>query len=107
MLSTEKEDRIYNALLVGMSLDDAYIYAGLTPQEIAYVSEDPVHQSKWARLYKEFEYGLLDNMSEIARKQVKIGKESATTWLLEKMFPRFIIHFFEFGPSQQSPVEKL
>lgn len=89
VLTSEKEDRIYNALIIGMSLDDAYIYAGLTPKEIEYVSQDDEHQSKWHRLTKEFEFTLLTRIDEISRKQSKVGKEGATTWMLEHMFPRY------------------
>lgn len=89
MLSEEKENKIYNALLIGMSLADAYVYAGLSPQEITIVSEDPEYQLKYARLNKEFEYRLLTDLHEVARKQVKMGKEAALTWMLEKMFPRY------------------
>ena len=39
-LTTDKQDKIHNALLVGIALEDAYIYAGLTAQEIEAVAED-------------------------------------------------------------------
>lgn len=88
-LTQEKEDRIYNALIIGMALDDAYIYAGLTAQEIELVAEDTVLQSKFKRYIKETEYGLLRRMGEISQKQAKVGRETATTWMLEHMFPRY------------------
>ena len=34
ILTQDKEDKIHNALIVGMALEDAYIYAGVTPQGI-------------------------------------------------------------------------
>lgn len=89
MIPQEKDDRIYNALLTGMALSDAYIYAGLTPAEIVSVSEDPEYQAKYAKITKEFEYSLLSDLQEVSRKQVKMGKEAALTWMLEKMFPRY------------------
>lgn len=88
-LTQEKEDRIYNALIIGMALDDAYIYAGLTAQEIELVSEDTVLQTKFKKYVKETEYGLLKRMNDISQKQAKVGRESATTWMLEHMFPRY------------------
>lgn len=88
-LTQEKEDRIYNALIIGMALDDAYIYAGLTAQEIELIAEDTVLQSKFKRYIKETEYGLLKRMGEISQKQAKVGRETATTWMLEHMFPRY------------------
>lgn len=88
-ITTEKEDRIHNALIVGMALEDAYIYAGLTPQEIEAVSEDINLQTKWKRIIKEFEFGLVKRMGDISQKQAKVGRETATTWMLEHMFPRY------------------
>lgn len=89
MISQDKRDKIYNALLVGMSLEDAYIYAGLTKDEIVMVSENDKLQDEWHRLIKSFEFGLLGQLNDIARKQARMGKENATTWMLEKMFPRY------------------
>lgn len=89
ILTQEKEDRIYNALVIGLALDDAYIYAGLTAQEIELIAEDPEHQIKYKKLIKEQEYKLLNRMNDISQKQAKLGRESATTWMLEHMFPRY------------------
>lgn len=89
VLTQEKEDKIYNALVVGMALEDAYILAGLSEAEIEAIGEDPHYQLKFKQLTKEFEMGLLNNMNTIAAKQVKMGREGATTWMLEHMFPRY------------------
>ena len=89
ILTQAKEDKIYNALVIGMALEDAYIYAGLTPSEIEGLAEDTEHQIKWKQLTKEFEFGLLNRMSEVSQKQAKMGREQATTWMLEHMFPRY------------------
>ncbi len=88
-ITTEKQDKIHNALIVGMALEDAYIYAGLTPQEIEAVSEDITLQAKWHQIIKEFEFGLVKRMGDISQKQAKVGRETATTWMLEHMFPRY------------------
>ena len=73
ILTQQKEDKIYNALVIGMSLEDAYIYAGLTPSEIESLAEDTEHQLKWKRITKEFEYSLLSRMQEVSVKQAKLG----------------------------------
>lgn len=89
MISQDKKDKIYNALLIGMALDDAYIYAGLSEDEIVRVTEDDALQRQWRQLSKSFEFSLLDQLNDISKKQAKMGKEAATTWMLEKMFPRY------------------
>lgn len=115
-LSTEKEDKIYNALIIGMALEDAYIYAGLTPQEIEKVVEDDYYQQKWRQLTKDFEYNLLNRLVSISEKQAKMGRETATTWMLEHMFPRYSgkpqneggevhLHFNDVDPATYDTVE--
>lgn len=88
-LTVDKMDKIHNALIIGIALEDAYIYAGLTSQEIEAVSEDTDLQLKWHRIIKEYEYTLLKRMNDISAKQAKVGRETATTWMLEHMFPRY------------------
>ena len=116
ILNAQKEDKIYNALIIGMSLEDAYIYAGLTPQEIEAISEDEEHQIKWKRITKEFEFSLLNRMNEVSAKQARLGREQATTWMLEHMFPRYSgkpqneggevhLHFNNVDPAQYDTVE--
>lgn len=115
-LSTEKEDKIYNSLIIGMALEDAYIYAGLTPQEIEKVVEDDYYQQKWRQLTKDFEYNLLNRLVSISEKQAKMGRETATTWMLEHMFPRYSgkpqneggevhLHFNDVDPVTYDTVE--
>lgn len=89
MITAKQEDLIFNALLIGMDLNDAYIYAGLTPSEITSVTTDDVRQAKYHQLIKEREYSLLSRLDRISQKQEKMGKESATTWMLEHMYPRY------------------
>lgn len=89
MISQDKKDRIYNALIIGMTLEDAYVYAGLTPDEMVAVGEDIFLQSQWKQLTKELEVSLLTNMKVVADKQVKLGKSDATEWMLEHLFPRY------------------
>ena len=116
ILTQAKEDKIYNALIIGMALEDAYIYAGLTPSEIEGLAEDTEHQIKWKQLTKEFEFGLLDRMVEVSQKQAKFGREQATTWMLEHMFPRYSgkpqneggevhLHFNNVDPVEYDTVE--
>lgn len=116
VLTQSKEDKIYNALVIGMALEDAYIYAGLTPTEIEAVAEDPDYQLKWHQIAKEFEFGLLNRMNEVSLKQAKLGREQATTWLLEHMYPRYSgkpqneggevhLHFNNVDPAVYDTVE--
>lgn len=118
ILTQAKEDKIYNALVIGMSLEDAYIYAGLTPDEIEAISEDAAHQTKYKQLTKEFEFNLLNRMNEVSQKQIRAGRETATTWMLEHMFPRYSgkpqneggevhLHFNNVDPAQYDTVEIL
>lgn len=88
-LTVDKEDKIHNALIIGMALEDAYIYAGLTPQEIEAVAEDTQLQTKWHQIIKGYEFSLLKRMNDISQKQAKVGRETATTWMLEHEFPRY------------------
>lgn len=88
-LTVDKEDKIHNALIIGMALEDAYIYAGLTPQEIEAVAEDVQLQTKWHQIIKGYEFSLLKRMNDVSQKQAKVGREQATTWMLEHMFPRY------------------
>lgn len=116
ILTQAKEDKIYNALVIGMALEDAYIYAGLSPAEIEAVAEDTALQLKWRQISKEFEFGLLNRMNEVSVKQAKLGREQATTWMLEHMFPRYSgkpqneggevhLHFNNVDPATYDTVE--
>lgn len=116
ILTQAKEDKVYNALVIGMALEDAYIYAGLTPEEIEAVAEDNEHQLKWKQIIKGFEFTLLNRMDEVSQKQAKLGREQATTWMLEHMFPRYSgkpqneggevhLHFNNVDPATYDTVE--
>lgn len=89
MISRDQKDLIYNALIIGMDLADAYVYAGLTPTQIAAVAEDADLQAEWARYKKQHEFSLLTKLSEVMEKQKHMGKEGAVTWALEHMYPRY------------------
>lgn len=89
MVSKEKLDCVYNALLVGMTMEDAYVYAALTPDEVSQVSEDPYLQAKWRKLTRSFEHELLTKLQSVMDKQVRMGKENAVVWALEHMFSRY------------------
>jgi len=88
-ITQEQKDKIYNALVIGMDLSDAYIYAGLSPVQIEEVSGDDQLQSEWRQILKGFEFTLLNRINDISQKQTRMGKEAATTWMLEHMFPRY------------------
>lgn len=89
MVDSRKLDKVYNALVVGMAIDDAYIYAGLTPDEIAEVSVSTQLQARWAEVAKSHEFFLLGKLGEIVEKQTRMGKEGAVTWALEHMYARY------------------
>lgn len=87
MIAQQKQDLIYNALLVGMDIKSALLYAGLTESEITECLSNDEMMSKWRGLGKSFEYGLLDKLNTIAEKQMNMGREGAVTWLLERVNP--------------------
>lgn len=89
MLGQDKKDLIYDALLVGMDIHDAYIFAGLTEAEIAAVSADDRLQAEWARLSKQLEFKLLNKLDTVISKQMNLGKETALTWMLAHLNPRY------------------
>lgn len=116
MLTREKYDRLFDALVVGMAAEDAYIYAGLSAEEIEHVAEDENIQSMVRMRSKEFEYSLLKRMNDISQKQAKVGRETATAWMLEKMYPRYSgkpqteggdihLHFNDSDPAKMGTVE--
>jgi putative heme degradation protein len=89
MVDAKKLDKVYNALVVGMAIDDAYIYAGLTPDEIAEVSVSTQLQARWSEVQKSHEFFLLGKLGEVIEKQARMGKENAITWSLEHMYARY------------------
>lgn len=115
MVNSKKLDKVYNALVVGMAIDDAYIYAGLTPDEIAEVSVSTSLQAKWSEVQKSHEFFLLGKLGEVIEKQARLGKENAITWSLEHMYARYggkgqgggdvHIHMSDTDPSEFDTVE--
>lgn len=116
MINPVKHDRLFDALVIGMAPEDAYIYAGLTADEIEEISNDTQIQGMIKQRSKEFEYGLLKQLGDIAKKQAKVGREQATTWMLEKMYPRYSgkpqseggdihLHFNDRDPAGMDTVE--
>ena len=115
MTEKQKSD-IENALLIGMAVDDAYVYAGLNPREIEALTEDDEWQRNVARRVKQHEYSLLSQLDEVAERQIRMGKEGAITWSLEHMYPRYagkaqsdgkpiIINFGDKDPAKEDTVE--
>lgn len=82
-----KSDLIYNALLAGMSLKDSFIYAGLTETEMSDILSDDEKMAYYNQLIKQNEYSLLEKLKTVADKQMNMGKESAITWMLERVNP--------------------
>lgn len=115
-ISPEKHDRLYDALVIGMAAEDAYVYAGLTGEEIEAIGQDEDIQAMIRQRSKEYEYALLKQMGEIAKKQAKVGREQGTAWLLEKLYPRYSgkpqteggdihLHFNDSDPAKLDTVE--
>lgn len=88
MTEKQKSD-IENALLIGMAVEDAYVYAGLSPREIEALAENDEWQRNISRRVKQHEYSLLSQLGEVAERQIRMGKEGAITWALEHMYPRY------------------
>lgn len=87
MINPKKIDSIENALIVGMSLDDAYLFAGLTSSERSILDADDELQTRFARTIKQYEFSLLGSLNQIIEKQVHTGREGAVTWMLSKVNP--------------------
>lgn len=87
MIPPDKQSLIYNALMVGMALPEAYIFAGLTESEIAEANADDECQRQWASLTKKFEFQMLNKLNIVIDKQTNMGREQALTWLLERINP--------------------
>jgi hypothetical protein len=89
MVNEDKLDAIENALIVGMALEDAYIYAHLTDRELVEVQENQELQDHYAAYTKSFEYGLLDNLRRTCVQEIAHGKSETSRWLLERLYPRY------------------
>lgn len=89
MITQDKIDNILNALMVGMALEDAYVFASLTPTEITEAADNEEYQALFASTAKNYEYGLLSKLNAVIDKQKNMGKEGAVTWALEHMYPRY------------------
>lgn len=89
MITEQKLTAIENALQVGMALEDALILASLPPKDIATIMEDEELQMKFSSIRRKHEYGLLTQLHEVMDVQVRMGKEAAITWMLERVNPRW------------------
>lgn len=85
MIPKEKMDLIFNASLVGMALNDCFVYAGLSEDEIYEATTSPYYTSLFAKYSKDLEFHLLDNVKGIA----DTDDLSANIWLLEHLYPRY------------------
>lgn len=82
-------DCIKNAMLIGLSKENAYLNAGLTIDEIEALESDYVFQNQLKQYRTVLESKLLERMEAIAIAQVEKGSEKATQWLLEHLFPAY------------------
>ena len=88
-MTDRQKDDIQNAVLAGMSVEDAYVYAGISAGEMAALEEDEEWQALMAKRSKQLEYSLLQKLSEIIDVQALDGKEGAVTWALSHLYPRY------------------
>lgn len=85
MIEQSKIDNIFNALLVGMTTNDAFLYAGLNEDELYEATTSPHYVRTFQQYSKQLEFHLLSNVKRIAD-----DKElNANTWLLEHLYPRY------------------
>lgn len=88
-ISEAKRTALNNALATGLSPESAYLFANLTADEMEAIQADDEEQAAIANRVVQVEQMLLQRMMSISMTQATRGRESATTWLLEKMFPRY------------------
>lgn len=89
MVTQTQKDTVYNALLVGMDPNDAYVLAGLSPEQMEWTEKDDDWQAWIATQRRSHEFSLLNRLNEIVEKQAMVGKADAVTWSLEHMYPRY------------------
>lgn len=89
MIPSNKLANIENAIRVGMALEDALVLVELTPSQIAEVMADEGLQLRFSALRRGHEYSLLTQLNDVIDTQVRMGKESAITWMLERINPRY------------------
>ena len=89
MITSDKVAKIENAIRVGLALEDALILVELTPAQIAEVMADEALQMRFASIRRGHEYSLLNQLNEVIDVQVRMGKESAITSMLERLNPRW------------------
>lgn len=114
--SSTQLDEIYDALVAGMNMEEAYAYAALNPDQIEYCNNNLQLQTQWKKITYSLEYDLLNRMNEISKFQAAVGNDRATTWMLEHYFPRFAkvqpqqhgdvhLHFSDRDPASYDTVE--
>ena len=91
MVKLTKDQRLAfeNALLTGMTFESAALYAHLPVEQIEAMEEDADEMMNVRFLSASLEQSLLSRMMQISMKQASQGQEKATTWLLEKLYPRY------------------
>ena len=83
------KDSIKNALIVGMSYNDACILAGCTLKQIDLLDKDELFQLSCKQAQRELEQDLLNNLRDVITIQASKGKDHAVTWLLSKINKRY------------------
>ena len=83
----EKKTQILNALQTGFSREDAMLLTGITTAELAEIDEDIFFIAQMKQAEKMLEQELLTKLDRVIDAQVDLGKESAITWMLERINP--------------------
>lgn len=85
----QKKDLILNGLKAGMDLDDLFIMARCSPNEILTLKADEYFMSDCKCAPKELEIDLLKQLHQAILVQTDKGKDHGVTWLLGKINPRY------------------
>jgi hypothetical protein len=88
-LTDDQRDQIYNGLIVGMSPEDCFLFAGLSAETINWIADDDEIQMWIHQTQKLLEYNLLQNMHKGSEIQISNGKTEGTQWLLERLYSRY------------------
>lgn len=83
------KDNIQNAMLVGMSYEDALVLVGASVEEIEALGRDEMFQKECKSYEKTLEKQLLNSLMDAIAIQTEKGKDHGVTWLLGKLNPRY------------------
>jgi len=88
-VSEAKKDQIVNGISAGMLMEDMFLLAQCSPNEILALQSDEFFLSRCRCAGKQLELDLLSTLTNIISIQEDKGKDHGTIWLLGKINPRF------------------